>query len=117
MGHPCSYKEIREGKLRMTKVKCPVNLKPMAKWVAEPDPKGVCRECNLGPVVQWYGSELKTKGHKKLAKELIDFAKAEDTEPLQLCEKLDKIKDEVEKPLRERLLDFDCAVQAYEPDD
>lgn len=101
----------------MSKVKCAVDLKPMAKWVAEPDPKGLCRECRLGPVIQWYGSELKKKGYEELARELIDIAKAEDTEPLQLCEKLDKIKDEVEKPLRERLLDFDCAVQAYEPDD
>ncbi|GAJ13822.1 unnamed protein product, partial [marine sediment metagenome] len=37
--------------------------------------------------------------------------------PLTLCEKLDNIKDAVEESLRERLKDFDCAAQAYEPED
>ncbi len=36
---------------------------------------------------------------------------------MQLCEELDKIKSEVEESLRERLEEFDCAAQAYEPDD
>jgi len=35
---------------------------------------------------------------------------------LTFCKELDKIKDTVEEPLRERLKDFDCAAQSYDPD-
>ncbi|GAH35558.1 unnamed protein product, partial [marine sediment metagenome] len=45
------------------------------------------------------------------------IARAAEVLPLTLCEKLDNIKDEVEKPLRERLEEFDCAAQAYKPED
>lgn len=97
--------------------KCPVELKPMATWVQEEDPRGLCRECLLAPVLRWYRDELNEKGHQKFVSELNDIARAAEVLPLQLCEKLDKIKTEVEEPLRERLEEFDCAAQAYNPDD
>ena len=37
--------------------------------------------------------------------------------PLTLCKEFDRIKDAVEEPLRERLKDFDCATQSFNPDD
>jgi len=37
--------------------------------------------------------------------------------PLTLCKQFDIIKDVVEEPLRERLKDFDCATQSFNPDD
>ena len=97
--------------------KCPVELKPMATWVQEEDPKGICRECLLAPVLQWYREELVEKGYSKFAEELSTIARAAEVLPLQLCEAFDKIKGEVEESLRERLEEFDCAAQAYEPDD
>jgi len=97
--------------------KCPVELKPMATWVQEEDPKGICRECLLGPVLQWYREELNKKGHQKFVSELDDIAHQAELLPLQLCEEFDKIKNEVEEPLRERLEEFDCATQAYKPED
>jgi len=97
--------------------KCSIELKPMATWVKEEDPRGICRECLLGPVIQWYRDELKEKGYSKFVEELNDISKAAELLPLQLCEKFDKIKGEVEESLRERLEEFDCATQAYEPDD
>ena len=97
--------------------KCPVELKPMATWVQEEDPKGVCRSCLLAPVLQWYREELVEKGYSKFAEELSTIARAAEVLPLQLCEAFDKIKGEVEESLRERLEEFDCAAQTYVPDD
>ena len=97
--------------------KCPIELKPMKDWVQEPDPRGICRECLLPPVLQWYRDELKSKGHMNFVTDLDKIARAAEVLPLQLCEKLDKIKGEVEESLRERLKEFDCAAQTYEPED
>ncbi len=97
--------------------KCPVELKPMATWVQEKDPKGICRDCLLGPVLQWYRDELNEKGYNKFVSELDEIARAAEVLPLQLCEEFDKIKGEVEESLRERLAEFDCAAQTYKPDD
>ena len=101
----------------MTEKKCLVEIKPMAVWVQEEDPKGICRDCLLAPVLQWYREELNEKGYSKFTEELDKIARAAEVLPLQLCEELDKIKSEVEKSLRERLEEFDCAAQAYEPED
>jgi len=101
----------------MAEEKCPVELKPMATWVQEEDPKGICRECLLAPVLQWYREELNEKGYSKFTEELDTIARTAAVLPLQLCEAFDKIKSEVEKSLRERLEEFDCAAQAYNPDD
>lgn len=94
--------------------KCPVELKPMEKWVGEEDTKQ-CRPCLLGPVVQWYADELKERGKVAVANRLTKTA--EESDPLTLCRELDNIKNEVEEPLRERLKDFDCAVQAFKDED
>ncbi|MBA7687149.1 hypothetical protein ES703_95609 [subsurface metagenome] len=101
----------------MTEKKCPVELKPMKDWVQEEDPRGICRECLLAPVLQWYRDELDAKGYSKFVGELNEIARAAEVLPLHLCEKFDKIKGEVEESLRERLEEFDCAAQAYEPED
>jgi len=101
----------------MSEGKCPVELKPMKDWVQEEDPKGICRECLLAPVLQWYREELNDKGHTKFVEELDQIAHEAEVLPLTLCEKLDTIKSEVEESLRERLEEFDCAAQAYKPDD
>ena len=101
----------------MTEKKCPVEIKPMAVWVQEKDPKGICRDCLLAPVLQWYREELNEKGYSKFTEELDKIARVAEVLPLQLCEEFDKIKSEVEASLRERLEEFDCAAQAYEPED
>lgn len=88
-------------------------VKPMAKWIEGGD-SSECRPCLLGPTVQWYQSELEEKGYPRLAVELTNLVEREEVDPLTLCEKLDKIKATVGRPVRERLLEFDCATQLQE---
>lgn len=92
--------------------RCPIGIVPMEKFLAEDDPKK-CRPCMLGPVVSWYADELKQQGQEGLADHLVEMATTED--PLTIGKEMDSIKAAVEAPLRERLEDFDCAIQSYEP--
>jgi hypothetical protein len=95
------------------------NPKLMAEWIKEESPIE-CKPCLLGPVAQWYRDELVDKGHQDKAKTLEELADATDMDTpeqvLTFCQELDKIKETVEEPLRERLKDFDCAAQSYDPD-
>lgn len=88
--------------------------KTMADWIQEEDPKN-CRPCLLGPIAQWYRDELLEQKHEALAQSLIEKAANED--PLTLCQELDRIKAVVGESTRERLKDFDCAAQTFNPDD
>lgn len=98
---------------------CPIELKPMADWVQEGEcilgPSELCHECILGPIVQWYTDELETRGHTQLAQELNQVATGDDSTYLEICEKLDIIKKQADESLRERLLEFDCAAQTFDP--
>lgn len=95
---------------------CPIDLKPMADWIQEDDPSGFCHECVLGPVVQWYSDELNSRGQPQLARELNQLAVGDDSTYLEICEKFDTIKKHADEALRERLLEFDCAAQTFNPD-
>ena len=98
--------------------KCPVELETMEKWVQKGKPDE-CRPCMLGPVTQWYHDELKNQGEKEKAANLGKIAEETDVENMEqvltLCKEFDTIKETVEEPLRERLKDFDCACQSYDP--
>jgi hypothetical protein len=112
--------KYRKGEKKVAeKETCPVGLKPMEEWIKEEDPDN-CRPCMLGPVVQWYDGELKERGKVEMATNLEAVADATDIndseQVLTLCKELDKIKNAVEVPLRERLEDFDCAAQSFDPD-
>jgi len=100
----------------MTEKKCPVDLKPMAEWIEGEDPTGFCRECILGPIVQWYTGELEAHGNPQLAHALNQVATGDDSTYLEICEKLDDIKKEADESLKERLLEFDCAAQTFNPE-
>ncbi len=95
----------------------------MGEWIGQEDPHKddpeYCRPCRLGVIANWYLSELQEQGHKDLAESIEQIASKEDDPemPLTLCKELDRIKDVVEEPLRERLKDFDCATQSFNPDD
>jgi hypothetical protein len=89
------------------KCDCPIEIKPMAEWIQEETKN--CRPCMLGPSLQCYISELEENGVKDKATKLKEVAENED--PLTVCQTMDKIKQEVENPLRERLKEFDCATQ------
>jgi len=96
---------------------CEVELKPMAQWVKGDDPDS-CRPCTLGPVVQWYWSELNEQGRPDLATRLEKRVEGMDEDNAaqitQVCEELDKVKTEVDEKLRKRLEEFDCAVQSFQ---
>jgi hypothetical protein len=101
---------------------CKANLKPMKEWVAIKDPNGkVCKPCLMGPVVQWYRDELKEQGQTEIAETLektVNTIEGDEQEiALTICGELDTIKESVDVALRERLKDFDCAIQAFNPDD
>jgi predicted nucleotide-binding protein len=101
---------------------CKAKLKPMKEWVKEKDPNpNVCKPCSLGVITQWYRDELKEQGQQEIADDLektvTDASGDADQVALTICEELDTIKESVEQPLRERLKDFDCAIQAFNPDD
>ena len=94
----------------------------MEEWIRGDDPRKDdpehCRPCRLGVTANWYFNELQEQGHEDLAKTLEKISSKEDPEmPLTLCKIFDIIKDVVEEPLRERLKDFDCATQSFNPDD
>ena len=103
------------------KRQCPQST--MEKWIGQEDPHKddpeYCRPCRLGVTANWYFNELQEQGHKDLAESIEQIASKEDDSemPLTLCKELDRIKDVVEEPLRERLKDFDCATQSFNPDD
>ncbi len=107
---------------KVEKTTCPVELKPLEEWVRDGDPDDPenCRPCLLAPVAQWYDEELREQGRPDLAKKIADVAEVldvADTEGvLTLCREMDNIKTVVEGPLRERLEEFDCAVEAFDPD-
>ena len=96
---------------------CPVPLKPMKEWVKIENGDG-CRPCVLAPVASWYHSELTERGREDLAKRIeatVENLDSENEEQMaKLCEEMDKIKDEVDEPLRNRLLEFDCEVQSLD---
>lgn len=78
-----------------------------------------CKPCIMGPVANWYYTELEERGRQDLAGELEDVVQglgdgdtAEAIAPL--LEILDSIKGRVDAPTLERLKDFDCAVQVFD---
>jgi len=94
----------------------------MEEWIRQEDPHkddpNHCRPCRLGVTANWYYNELKEQGHPDLAAVIEKVAEDPDPDmPLTLCKEFDIIKNVVEEPLRERLKDFDCATQAFNPDD
>ena len=94
----------------------------MEEWIGQEDPHKDdpehCRPCRLGVIAQWYHSELKEQGHEDLAAVIEQVAESPDPDmPLTLCKEFDIIKAVVEEPLRERLKDFDCATQSFNPND
>jgi hypothetical protein len=95
---------------------CPIKLTPMAEWIKTPSVNGNCKPCFLGPVSQWYVTELEERGLSDLAKDLTNFIETHDFEDgvEEICKQFDKIKEVAEDSLRERLLDFDCEVQVDE---
>jgi len=103
------------------KRKCPKFT--MEEWLKQEDLHKddplFCAPCRLGITANWYFNELQERGKKDLAasiEKIVD--KANDPEmPLTLCKEFDRIKTVVEEPLRERLKDFDCATQSFNPDE
>ncbi|GAI89096.1 unnamed protein product [marine sediment metagenome] len=95
----------------------------MEEWIRQDDPlkddPKHCRPCRLGVPANWYFNELQEKGHEDLAAVIEHIAtRVEGPDmPLILCREFDIIKAVVEEPLRERLKDFDCATQSFNPDD
>lgn len=87
------------------------NVKPMTEWIELPEEDGTCRPCILPIALAWYTQELEEAGHHDLAAQLQEVEGIDNLTPLQVAEKLDKIKDSVDSSLRTRLQELDCTVQ------
>jgi len=90
--------------------KC-ANISSMTKWLAG-ETEEECRYCLLPPVIQWYSSELKENGFDELASELE--AVVNEGDPAGVALIMDSVKEKVSPPTKERLKEFDCAVQLHE---
>lgn len=89
------------------------NITGMKEWIeGDKNTDKECRMCLLPPVLQWYESELRERGHNDLADEVKALINSND--PLEVAEKFDEIKGKVDEDTRKRLRDFDCAAQVYE---
>jgi hypothetical protein len=87
---------------------------PMGEWLKQETQE--CRPCLMGPVVDWYATELEEKGRPELADELRQVVEElqDESEVAKVGERMDSIKEAVgEGELRDRLREFDCTVQTY----
>lgn len=100
-------------------------LKPMRQWMEEKLQEDSnaekCKPCILGPVVNWYYTELEEQGKTDEAKTLevmVEGLNEEDTQQLlKLCGELDRLKETADETLRARFRDFDCEIQNLEVDE
>lgn len=88
--------------------RCPAQS--MERWMKEQEGED-CKPCLLAPVAQWYYSELQERGRDDLAQELEQAVTSDDG--VAIAAVLDRIKEGADSGLRERLLEFDCALQTY----
>lgn len=113
--------EESQGESQEETARCPEFS--MEEWIGQDDPYKddleKCRPCRLGVTANWYFNELQEQGQKELAASLEKIATKEDDPelPLTICKEFDRIKGVVGEPLRERLEDFDCATQSFNPDE
>ena len=87
-------------------------LQSMQDWIEGSNSEEECRPCALGPVLQWYESELNEAGKPELAQLLQKFKEDDTLTPLEVAETMDRIKDEA-PDLAERLKEFDCTAQVF----
>jgi hypothetical protein len=99
---------------------CPIELETMEDWVQGEDPD-LCRPCMLAPVAAWYKEVLEENGRQDLLEQMEKTAETldmEDTDQaLTFAKELDRIKESVEGPVRERLKGFDCLAQTFDPNE
>lgn len=86
--------------------------RPMGEWMKEDDPD-VCRPCVLPVTMSWYYNELNERGLETLAQELDQVKDTGD--PQKVAETLDSIKERAGPDVAERLREFDCATQQFDP--
>lgn len=88
------------------------NTEPMADWVNKPEKNpDMCHPCMIGLPANWYETELKEQGRADLAEELEQHRTGPDATADSVAAKMDDIKQRVDQPLRDRLLELDCMTQ------
>ena len=91
---------------------------PMEQWVREtPETEEFCPPCLMGPLTQWYVETLKESGEDSLAQQVEQAAGNVDLSPEQLAQTLDEVKTQAPEATRAQLMDLDCSVQTYDPDE
>jgi hypothetical protein len=88
------------------------DIKPMKDWATSPSKnKKMCHSCMIGVPANWYEAELRDNGRGDLADELESHRVSETATAESVAKKMDDIKDRVDQPLKERLLELDCTTQ------
>ena len=91
---------------------------PMEQWVRDtPETEQFCPPCLMGPLTQWYVETLQDSGETTLAQLVEKAANNTDLSPEQLAQTLDQVKTEAPEAVRAELLNLDCSVQTYDPDE
>ena len=96
------------------------NVKPMAKWLQETevDPK-VCKPCAVALLTGDYKEVLADAGHEDkvaMLDALLVPVEGQDI-AMNVAVAMDRVKAEVEEPVREQLLELDCMAQNSEAEE
>ncbi len=88
------------------------DVKPLSEWVQEesknPD---LCHPCMLPLTGTWYEEALAEAGRGDLAEDLSRLRSGENATVEVVAAFMDSLKEKVEGPLKERLIELDCATQ------
>ncbi len=93
------------------------NLKPMAEWLKEPDIEGQpCKPCTVAALTGSYKEVLIENGRSDKANHIDSLLVPQEGQDLAMnvATAMDKIKEEVEEPIKYELLALDCMAQNQE---
>ena len=94
---------------------CNIKVRPVAEWVDDKEvAKESCPPCLIAPLSSYYLGALEEAGETKLISELKQLF--EEGNVLTISKKLDTIKTDVGKALREQLRNLDCFAQTFKPE-
>jgi len=91
--------------------KCTTPPKPVEAWIQQPETDEHCPECLLQPLGNMYLGALEEANAIKQIDSLKEAWKSKDL--LTIARTMDRIKDEVGEPLKNKLIDLDCFTQGY----
>ncbi len=92
--------------------KC-ANIKPMAKWLEEPEQPGDCKPCRIAGILGDYQKVLQDNGHENYSDDITaKLESTDDPDPIMsIAKAMDSAKEQVPEAVRNELLELDCLAQ------